>query len=139
MMLSRIVIVEDDENTLKGMQKLLTQEGYCVHGMSNSQMAFDAIDAQPFDIVLCDYRLPDIDGLELCCQLKRLQPNLTLFLMTAFSEEELVYKSKNCGVEKIFSKPIALDELFETLADTSALLRISKRYEEDLEIVEIIP
>lgn len=43
------------------------------------------------------------------------------------------------GVEKIFSKPIALDELFETLADTSALLRISKRYEEDLEIVEIIP
>jgi len=137
--LSRILIIEDDQNTLSGLQELLTNEGYWVRGAWNGQMVFEVIAAQPFDIVLCDYSLPDMDGLKLCHKLKRQQPELILFLMTAFSEEEIVYRSKNCGVERIFSKPIVLDELFETLAYTSALPRTRKRYEQDLKTNEINP
>jgi CheY-like chemotaxis protein len=83
--MNHLLIIEDDPNTLSGLQDLLRQEGYRVHGVTRGRQAIQTILAESIDIVICDYSLPDMDGLQVCRELKRLQPGLKLFLVTAYS------------------------------------------------------
>jgi two-component system response regulator (stage 0 sporulation protein F) len=114
--MSHLLIVEDDPNTLSGLQDLLRQEGYWVCGATRGRQAIQAVLSEPIDIVICDYSLPDMDGLQVCRELKRLQPELRLFLVTAYSNTEVIKAAKECNVTKIFHKPLDLDELLEKLA-----------------------
>ena len=114
--MNRILIVEDDPNTLWGLVELLNLEGYIARGACSGQVAFELANAENFEIVLCDYVLPDIDGLSLCCQLKQLNANLTLFLISALSPSQFKRTTNLCGIQKVFSKPLELDDFFKTLA-----------------------
>jgi CheY-like chemotaxis protein len=120
---SRLLIVEDDLNTLSGLQELLREEGFYVHGVNNGRKALEAVNRESFDIVLCDYCLPGMDGQELCRELKRLQPSLALFLVTAYHHAELDRTVKQYGIEKVIDKPIIFSELLDTLLSAAAKSR----------------
>jgi CheY-like chemotaxis protein len=121
--MNRLLIIEDDPNTLSGLEELLSEEGYSVRGVTRGQKALEVIAREPIDMVLCDYCLPDRDGLQVCRELRRLRANLTLFLVTAYHNTEIVDAAKQCGVERIIDKPIILEELLETLAASAAKLQ----------------
>jgi DNA-binding response OmpR family regulator len=118
--MNHLLIIEDDPNTLSGLQDLLRQEGYRVHGVTRGHQAIQTILAESIDIVICDYSLPDMDGLQVCRELKRLQPELKLFLVTAYSNAEIVKAAKECRIARIFHKPLDLDALLEKLAAMSS-------------------
>lgn len=118
--MNHLLIIEDDPNTLSGLQDLLRQEGYRVHGVTRGLQAIQMILAESIDIVICDYSLPDMDGLQVCRELKRLRPDLKLFLVTAYSNAEIVKAAKECRIARIFHKPLDLDELLEKLAAMSS-------------------
>jgi CheY-like chemotaxis protein len=118
--MKRLLLVEDDPNTLKGLTDLLRHDGYWVRGVSSGGRALQLIDAAPFDAVLCDYSLPDMDGLRVCRELRLRFPHLMLFLVTAYNNAELSKSAAASGIAKIFHKPLDLDELFATLFLLSA-------------------
>ena len=118
--MNRVLIIEDDPNTLSGLQELLRGEGYQVRGVTDGRRAIDLVATEPIDMVLCDYCLPDIDGLQVCRQLNHLCPDLALFLVTAYRNTEVINSAKQCGVDRIIDKPIVLEELFATLAASAA-------------------
>ena len=111
-----LLIVDDDVNTLSGLTYLLEDEGYIVHGAMNGSEALNAVANYSIDMVLCDYCLPDIDGIETCVKMKELNSNLELFLITACFDKNLVNDAKACGVERIFTKPLILDELLDSIS-----------------------
>lgn len=117
--LIRLLIVEDDTNTLTGLQELLSQDGYKVRGATFGEKAVEMFCAQPDDVVLCDYRLPDIDGLEVCSRLQQIKPEVKLIMITAYSSAEMTAKAKEIGIFKIINKPIALDKLFAAIEQAS--------------------
>ena len=121
---NRLLIVEDDRNALAGLQELLREEGFFVRGVTDGRRALDAVARETFDIVLCDYCLPGMNGLQLCHELRRDQPHLIFFLVTAYRNPELVHAARQCGIEKVLSKPIVLNELLESL---TAAARIPSR------------
>lgn len=125
--MSHVLIIEDDPNTLSGLQDLLQQEGYRVNGVTRGQQAIQAILAKSIDIVICDYSLPDMNGLQVCRQLRHLQPQLKLLLVTAHSNHEIVAAARECRVTKIFSKPLDIEELLEKLAVLSSWLNHSSQ------------
>jgi len=118
--MKRLLLVEDDPNTLKGLEDLLRHDGYWVRGASNGRKALQLSNSAPFDAVLCDYSLPDIDGLRLCHELRKRHPHLMLFLVTAYNNIDLTKTATASGIAKIFYKPLDLDELFKTLYQLSA-------------------
>jgi two-component system response regulator HydG len=79
-------------------------------------------------MVLCDYCLPDIDGLQVCRELKRLNPQLVIFLVTAYRNTEVVNAAKQCGIERIIDKPIVPEELFVMLQAAAKRLANKKLY-----------
>lgn len=118
--MNHLLIIEDDPNTLSGLQDLLRQEGYRVHGIMRGRQAIQIVLAEAIDIVICDYSLPDMDGLQVCRELKRLQPGLMIFLVTAYSNAEIVKAAKECRIARIFHKPLDVEELLEKLAAMSS-------------------
>lgn len=123
-----LLIIEDDPNTLSGLQELLSHEGYWVRGVMRGREAFDVAKAEPIDMVLCDYCLPDIDGLQVCRELKRLNSQVVIFLVTAYRNTEVVNAAKECGIEKIIDKPIVPEELFVMLEVAAKRLSSKKLY-----------
>ena len=115
--MKHLLIVEDDSNTLDGMIALLSDEGFDVHGAMNGAEAIESVSGRSFDIVICDYCLPDIDGLETCLRLKALDANLPIFLVTACYDTRIFRDAKLYGIRKVFTKPIEFDDLLQTLAN----------------------
>lgn len=113
--MNHLLVVEDDPNTLTGLLELLGDEGYDVNGTMQGNDAVEIAARNPIDMVLCDYNLPDVDGLRVCQRLKKLNPETILFLTTASDSPALVDTARKVGVSKIFPKPINLDDLFKTL------------------------
>jgi len=130
--LSRLLIIEDDPNTLAGLQELLREEGFFVYGVTNGCKALEATNHKRFNIVLCDYCLPGMDGLEVCRELKRLQPQLTLFLVTAHHHTDLENAAKQYGIQKIIDKPIIFSDLLEALLSAAAEPRRRSDYRTDV-------
>lgn len=124
----RLLIVEDDPNTLSGLLELLSDEGYQVQGVMHGSEALELAATEPVDMVICDYNLPDINGLQVCRELKRLQPRSILFLSTAFYNLKIFNAARECGIAKIFTKPVVLDDLFEILSIYSNQFNFNKRY-----------
>ncbi|MFZ5517956.1 MAG: response regulator [Candidatus Zhuqueibacterota bacterium] len=80
----RILVVEDDTNTLTRLIHHLQKGGYLVRGVMNGNQALETLENEPADIVLCDYSVPEINCTKICLQLKRLQPDDVLLWLRTF-------------------------------------------------------
>ena len=113
--MKKILIVDDDLKTLSGLTELFRQEGYYVFGTSSGQGAIGIAIREPIDIMVCDIRLPDIDGLVICRKLKQIRPDASIFVVTGFYQKQLEDVASFCGIKKYFSKPVNVNELLAAI------------------------
>jgi len=115
----RILIIEDDEEILRGLNRLLTYEGYLVDTAINGKAGLVLANQQCPDLVVLDWMLPNLDGLEVCRQLRRLgnQPILMLTAKDTISDR---VRGLDAGADDYVVKPFENDEL---LARIRAILR----------------
>jgi two-component system response regulator HydG len=118
--MKRLLLIEDDLNTREGLADLLRLDGHWVQAVNNGRAGLKLAGMASFDVLLCDYKLPDMNGLEVCRRSQKLHGHLEFFLLTAYNNAEINRAAKNCGVGKIFYKPLDLDDLFMTLVSTTA-------------------
>ena len=107
----RILIVEDDEALRESLQLMLAAESYEAVAASGGEQALRLVEATPFDVVLCDLRMPGVDGLELLPQLARRLPGATLILMSAFGTADLAIEAMRRGAYDYLAKPFTPSEL----------------------------
>jgi CheY-like chemotaxis protein len=118
--MKHLLLVEDNPSTLSGLMELLSDEGYQVNGVMHGTDALKIAATTPVDMVLCDYNLPDLNGLQVCQRLRKLKPEAVLFLTSASNLANLFDIARKSGIAKIFPKPIDLDDLFEALLGYTA-------------------
>jgi DNA-binding NtrC family response regulator len=107
----KILIVEDDPNTLEGLAEILTQEKFSVAKAKNGKAALEEIKKAQFNIVLMDYLLPDKDGLEISRMILDRLPEIKIIMMTAFGSVKNAVEAMKLGIYDYLTKPIDLDEL----------------------------
>ena len=117
--LTRILLVEDEQIMAKNIRFFLEKEGFQVDTAYDGNNGKDKFDQEPYDLVLLDWTLPGMDGLELCRHMRR-QSDVPIIMITA--KEELVDKivGLEVGADDYLTKPFHLREL---LARIKALLR----------------
>jgi len=108
----RILIVEDDRNTLSGLVEILESEGYEVRGVDSGLKALRLLERERFDILLTDLKMPEIDGMELYNQTLVMAPEMKTVVMTAYSSVKDAVDAMKRGVYEYLTKPLNLDELF---------------------------
>ena len=104
-MSDRILVVDDDPVLRESLQLVLSAEGYPVAGAEDGEAALARIEAESFDVILCDLRMPGMDGMELLPQLVRRVPHATVIMMSAYGTEDLALQAMGLGAYDYLAKP----------------------------------
>jgi two-component system response regulator MprA len=119
---TRILIIEDDEAILKFLRRGLAYEGYQVDIAPDGETGLSLARDHPPDLVILDWMLPGLDGLEVCRRLRSGGP-LPILMLTAKDNVSDRVQGLDAGADDYMVKPFSLDEL---LARIRALLRRSQ-------------
>ena len=113
--MTRVLVVEDDDAIGALLQTSLRSHGYEVSWHRSGYAALRGAPAKDLDLVLLDLGLPDLDGLEVCRQLRVSQPNTVIVVLTARDEEMDVVVGLDAGADDYLTKPVRLAELHARL------------------------
>jgi two-component system response regulator PilR (NtrC family) len=90
---------------------VLRRDGYDVVLAENGRVAIECLQAQPFDLLLSDIRMPDLSGVEVLRAAKEINRDLVAFMMTAFASTDTAVEAMRLGAVDYFIKPFSMDEL----------------------------
>ena len=114
-MAKTILIVDDEFDFVHALAEGLEIFGYKVYKAGNGEKAIKVIEEQKPDVVLCDYKLPDMDGDLVLKQAKEHNPETKFIMVTAYYDEELRETFRKYGAAEVIYKPIVLNKLEELL------------------------
>lgn len=130
--MERILVIEDDPSIAQGLYRNLKFEGYSVQVVTDGEEGLTtAVDNTP-DLVLLDVMLPTMNGFEVLRELRRLELEIPVIMLTAKGEELDKVRGLDLGADDYLTKPFALGEL---LARIRAVLRRKQRFEQQHEFV----
>ncbi len=107
----RVLVVDDDRLSRRTTARLLGDAGYHAESVENAYRALDALVAEPWDVILCDLRMPGMDGLELMEAVKREHPDVGFIVMTAYATVETAVSALKGGAADYITKPFRFQEL----------------------------
>jgi two-component system response regulator HydG len=116
----RILVIDDEENFLSLLSKILGKEGYEVRTTTDGNRALGWFEQEPFDLALVDIRMQPMDGLSVLERIKRLRPDTMVIMMTAYPSEQTRTLAFLKGAADYMVKPFNINEL--TLAIRRRLL-----------------
>ncbi|GIV08726.1 MAG: acetoacetate metabolism regulatory protein AtoC [Fimbriimonadales bacterium] len=110
-MAKTILIVDDELNIRRVLERALTREGYQVHTAEGGHQALRVLDETPCDLMLTDVVMPDMTGLELLKRVRQKYPNLQVILMTAFGTIPTAVEAMRSGAYDFLTKPLDMEVL----------------------------
>jgi len=115
----RILIVDDDTSLRTALFRALDRKGYQVITASSKQEATQLSQTErTADLVLCDLRLPDGDGIDFMSDFKKLHPNSLFIVLTGFGTIDAAVRATKCGAEHFITKPFELNEVLNLVDKT---------------------
>ena len=126
-----ILIVDDEKDMLQLLKRSLAPDLNCrIETASSGREALEAISQSPFDLVLADIKMPEMDGLELLELIKRKKPEITVVMMTAYGTVDTAVDAMRNGAYDFVTKPFDHDALIvrlEKALERSRLLKENQR------------
>ncbi len=110
-MKSSILIVDDDHYIINLLENYFKREGYTIHKLTKGKPVLRFLREKQVDVVLCDIRLPDINGAELLPEIRKLMPDLPVIMMTAYAEIRTAVDTIKSGAFDYVTKPIFPEEI----------------------------
>jgi DNA-binding response OmpR family regulator len=114
-----VLVVEDEKLLNWSLASSLSKWGFEVQPVFSGNEALAQIEKSGFDIVLLDYRLPDLDGLAIARMIRQKQPDAVIFLLTAFQLNEIPVDAGL--IDSYFNKPLDLQQLHQALEEVPRL------------------
>ncbi|MHB8880233.1 MAG: response regulator [Thermodesulfovibrionales bacterium] len=109
--MSRIMVI-DDEKIVGDMSKMaLEQEGHTVETFLNAEPALARLKEEKFDVVVTDYKMKGIDGMEALRLIKADHPEIKVIMITAFANLDTAIEALRGDVHDFFPKPVKIKEL----------------------------
>jgi len=106
-----ILVMEDDLNVAKGLEMILSEEGYQVNLAGTGALAMQAFNEKRYDLLVADLRLPDIDGMEIIKQVKNDTPETEVVVITGYGTAATAVEAMKIGVHDFLSKPFTDDQI----------------------------
>jgi len=125
-----LLIVEDEKSQREMLQGFLLQKGFSVSSVDGGEKALDAARREHFDLVLLDYKMPGMDGLQTLKEMKKINPELAVVMMTAYGTVETAVQAMKEGAVDYLTKPIDLDELLLLIGKVSERILLQRENKE---------
>jgi len=113
---TRILVVDDQKEVAELVQAVLEDAGYAVEAVYGGQAALDRLAQTVYDLVVCDVRMPDVDGMAVYHAVARLAPSRPLVLfMTGYSDGPAESEFLRTTAAVALAKPLGIDKLLESV------------------------
>ena len=109
----RILFVDDEHLLHSLFQRLLTREGMKVTSCHNATQAMEALAKEEFDLVVTDFMMPDVDGLQLLAHIRQEHPDTRVIMITAHANVQHAVRTMQTGAIDYIPKPFSTTELVE--------------------------
>jgi two-component system response regulator HydG len=111
----KILVIDDDTYICNLLVDFLKRSGYSSKGASTGSDAMKLLKKSYFDIVLCDYRLPDSDGAVLLRFIKSISPSTQVIIITAYSDVRIAVNLIKSGAFDYITKPVQPEEILQLI------------------------
>jgi YesN/AraC family two-component response regulator len=114
----KVLLVEDEQLIRDSLRRFFANEKCALMAVETAEDALEVLRGMDCDIVITDYRLPGMDGLEFLKKIQRFKPprQFKKILLTAYMTEPVIAEAFRLGVNEFIEKPFVMDELEEALA-----------------------
>jgi len=130
-----ILVVEDGQSQREMLCEYLSGEGFDVSDVDRGDKALERVKNDYFDLLLLDFKMPGMDGMQVLEEVKRINPEIDVIMMTAYGTVETAVKAIKTGASDYITKPIELEEmliLIEKISERRTLLRENEALREEL-------
>jgi DNA-binding response OmpR family regulator len=111
-----IVVLDDEAPIMQLCVMVLRADGHDVVGFTRAEAALAGLAARPADLLLVDYRMPGLSGLEVARRARAVQPELRIVMITGHATQDVVGAARQVGVDNVLAKPFTPGELAATVA-----------------------
>ena len=111
----RILVIDDEENMRYMLQLTLEDEGYEVELASDGEMGIEKVQQQHFDFVICDIKMPKMNGLQVLESVVESSPNIPMIMISAYGTVDSAIEAMKGGAYDYVTKPFKKDEILLTL------------------------
>ena len=115
--MSKILIIEDEASIRRVLTKILTEENetYQVEEAEDGSKGYEKIAQNDYDLVLCDIKMPKMDGVELLQAVKKIKPEIPIVMISGHGDMETAIQTMRLGAFDYISKPPDLNRLLNTV------------------------
>jgi len=111
----KTLLVDDDEMIRDALAMAFESNGCCLKVYEVAEKGLQALEEERFDIIICDFRLPGMDGLEFFKLVGNYQSHILKILISGYGDKELNSKSSRIGVHAFIQKPFSVKQLIDSL------------------------
>ena len=114
---AHILVVDDNPGIARTTVLILSHWGYDVTTAGDGLEAIQEVEAQPYDIILMDVKMPRMDGAEACQRILEMRPEAVVVMTTAYAVEALVQQALAAGAHSVLYKPVDMDKLVAVIEE----------------------
>ena len=112
----RILIVDDEKDMLSLLKRIISEEtDYTIEMSSDPVQALELVQEQPFDLIFTDLKMPRMDGIQLLEGVKKIRPNATIVVLTAYATINTAVEAIRKGAYDYITKPFGRERIIETI------------------------
>jgi DNA-binding NtrC family response regulator len=115
--MKKILVIDDEPIVRISCKRSLSNEGYEVKLAAGGREGIELLEKEPFDLVLLDLKMPDMDGIEVLQKIKDTWPQTKVIIITGYSTVETAVKTLRLGALNYLEKPFTPDILLKTVEE----------------------
>jgi two-component system, NtrC family, response regulator HydG len=113
--MKHIFIIDDDMDMCQLLSNFLKRKGFTTSFATSGKKGLEAVKENNFDLVLCDFRLGDMDGKEVLQQIKSIHPSMPVIILTGYSEVKMAVEVMRMGAFDYVTKPLVPEEIIKMI------------------------
>lgn len=113
--MANILIIDDDLDLCMILERYLSKKGFDTQAVHNGQQAIELLRKDKFDLALVDFKLPDLNGIELLEGLKKIEPSIQVIIITGYSDVKVAVNAIKKGAYDYVTKPIQQEEILSVI------------------------
>ena len=130
-----ILVVEDGQSQREMLRDFLVTEGHTVAEAENGDTAIQSVLKGHFDMILLDYKMPGMDGMQVLKEVKKINPEIDVIIITAYGTIETAVEAMKAGAIDYITKPVEFDELLihvDRVSERRTLIRENEILRQEL-------
>ncbi len=113
----KILIVDDEEQIHRLLDKLFTKAGYDVRCAKNGKETLEISEEESFQLMFFDLNMPKMNGVELCREIRKINPMAIIYAVTGYASLFELSECRGAGFDDYFVKPVEMKKMLKIAAD----------------------